>query len=151
MRNFPKISFPRLTAFLGGLLFWFPLVALAVAKNGVTGAEPNLAGNLLHMILGLIVVVLVILAGAWFLRRYGQAQSGGQGAIRILGGISLGQRERAVIVQVGETQLLLGVAPGRVQTLHVLDRPLPIPEAGKVDGASFASRLAELLKQRGLS
>lgn len=151
MRNFPKTSFPRLTAFLGGLLFWLPLTVLAAAKNGVTGVEPNIAGNLLHMILGLMVVVLVILAGAWFLRRFGQAQAGGQGSIRILGGISLGQRERAVVVQVGETQLLLGVAPGRVQTLHVLDRPLPPPEAGKVDGASFASRLAELLKQRGLS
>ena len=124
---------------------------LATVKNGVVGAEPNFAGNLLHMILGLLVVVLVILAGAWFLRRYGHARTGGQGAIQILGGISLGQRERAVIVQVGETQLLLGVAPGRVQTLLVLDRPLPLPEAGKVDGASFASRLAVLLKQRGLS
>ncbi len=151
MRNFPKITFPRLTAFLGGLLFWFPLALLAAAKNGVASAEPNLASNLLHMILGLLVVVLVILAGAWFLRRFGQAPSGGQGAIRILGGISLGQRERAVVLQVGDTQLLLGVAPGRVQMLHVLERPLPPPAVGKVDGASFASRLAELLKQRGLS
>ncbi len=151
MRRLLKNHFTELAVVAGAWLALAPAMALATAKNGVAGAEPNIAGNLLHMILGLMVVVLVILAGAWFLRRFGQAQAGGQGSIRILGGISLGQRERAVVVQVGETQLLLGVAPGRVQTLHVLDRPLPPPEAGKVDGASFASRLAELLKQRGLS
>jgi flagellar protein FliO/FliZ len=44
-----------------------------------------------------------------------------KGEIAILSGVSLGPRERAVLLRVGNTRLLVGVAPGRVQTLHVLD------------------------------
>lgn len=156
----------RLSALIGGFAMLFPALALAAAKGGMPATGPNLAGNLLDMVLGLSVVVLMILAGAWFLRRFGRVQPGGPGVVRILGGMSLGPRERAVLVQVGETQLLLGVAPGRVQTLHVLDRPLPVGSDMKAGGGNFASpgtasapamgrgftgRLAELLKQRGMS
>jgi flagellar protein FliO/FliZ len=151
MRQSPPIRFRVLPVLIGGFPLLFPAMALAAAKNGLSAAEPSLAGNLLHMMLGLLAVVLIILVGAWLLRRFGRVQPGGQGIVRILGGMSLGPRERAVLVQVGEAQLLLGVAPGRVQTLHVLDRPLPVTPDMKIDGGSFVGRLAELLKQRGMS
>ena len=48
----------------------------------------------------------------------------GSGPIEIIADVSLGAKERAVLVQVGGKQLLLGVAPGRVNTLHVLDEPV---------------------------
>ncbi|MDH5765670.1 MAG: flagellar biosynthetic protein FliO, partial [Gammaproteobacteria bacterium] len=40
--------------------------------------------------------------------------------MKILGGLSLGTRERAVLVQVDNQRLLLGVAPGRVSILQNL-------------------------------
>jgi hypothetical protein len=48
----------------------------------------------------------------------------GPGAIEILADVAVGAKERAVLVQVGRQQLLLGVAPGRVNTLHVLTEPV---------------------------
>lgn len=150
MRKFLKSCFPELVASIGAWLALTPAAVLAAAKNGLPGTEPSVAGNLLHMILGLLAVVAVIFTGAWLLRRFGRLQTGGQGALRIVGGLSLGPRERAVLVQVGDAQLLLGVAPGRVQTLHVLNQPLPLAQDRKLDAGSFAGRLAELLKQRGL-
>jgi flagellar protein FliO/FliZ len=42
----------------------------------------------------------------------------------VLAELPLGQKERAVLVRCGATQLLLGVAPGRVSTLHVLAEPI---------------------------
>jgi flagellar biogenesis protein FliO len=53
------------------------------------------------------------------------------GSIEIVADISLGQKERAVLVQVGEQQILLGVAPGRVNTLHVLAEPVAVSGGGR--------------------
>lgn len=66
------------------------------------------------------VVVLIIGLG-WLMKRVGHFPAAGKGMVRILGGVSLGPREKAVVIEAGNRKLLVGVAPGRVQTLCVLD------------------------------
>ena len=121
----------------------------AVDKAAVTlpaAAEPAIAG-LLQVVLGLLVILLLIGGTAWLLRRFTHFQATAQGNMKILGGLPLGPRERVVLIQVGDKQLLLGVAPGRVQTLHVLEQPL-LFGPDKQTGLGFAERLAIALKQR---
>lgn len=125
-----------------------PQLALAAIKSGMAPVERATAGGLLQVTLGLLVVVGAIIGGAWMLRRFGHIQNGAHGNIKVVGGVSMGARERVVLLQVGETQLLLGVAPGRIQTLHVLDKPVAVNQSN-TGGGGFAGRLAELLKQRG--
>ncbi|HFQ14566.1 MAG TPA: flagellar biosynthetic protein FliO [Gammaproteobacteria bacterium] len=105
-------------------------------------------GSYLQMIAGLLFVVLLIFALAWLVRRMGRLQSVVGGSMKLLGGVSLGQRERAVLVQVGETQMLLGVAPGSVRTLHVFDKPVVADAGPAAPGVSFADRLNAVLKQK---
>jgi flagellar protein FliO/FliZ len=101
------------------------------------------------MLFGLALVVGVILAFAWVLRRLGRVPGASSGVVRILGGASLGPRERVVLIEVGRTQLLVGLAPGRVQTLHVLDEPVDIkPGHGPSAAAGFAERLSAMLRDR---
>ncbi len=109
-------------------------------------AEPAIAG-LVQVVLGLLVILLLIGGTAWLLRRFTPLQSSAQGNMKVLGGLPLGPRERVVLIQVGEKQLLVGVAPGRVQTLHVLEQPLAFNQS-KQNGLGFAERLALALKQR---
>jgi flagellar protein FliO/FliZ len=119
---------------------------LVHALPAKTVNEPLGAGNLLQLTFGLLVVLAAIVGSAWLLRRYGRLQSGADGALHIIGGLSMGPRERVVLVQVGKQQLLLGVAPGRIQTLHVLDEPVAAgttPPQG-----SFAERLAGALVKK---
>lgn len=71
---------------------------------------------------GVLVVLGLILTLAWVARRLGMAPLGGSGPIRLLGGLSVGTRERILLIEVEGTRLLLGVAPGRVQTLHVVSK-----------------------------
>ena len=77
-----------------------------------------------QLVLGLIIVLLCIVALAWLAKRFNRLQSTPDGSLQVLGGMSMGARERIVLVQVGTKQLLLGVAPGQINTLHVLDEPL---------------------------
>ena len=104
------------------------------------------AGSLLQLLFGLIVVLVAIGVTAWLLRRLGRLPQGA-GALRVIAGLSLGARERAVLIQVGDKQILLGVAPGRVQTLHVLERPVDTAVAASGMAGGFAERLAQLMKK----
>lgn len=112
------------------------------------GVEPFAAVSVGKLFLGLIIVVLLMVAMAWMMRRMGGLSNAASGSLRVLGGLSMGTRERVVLIQVGETQLLLGVAPGRVQTLHILEHPISINETGKGERGNFASVLGAAL-QRG--
>ncbi|MBN4079192.1 flagellar biosynthetic protein FliO [Beggiatoa alba] len=110
-------------------------------------SDPNIAGNLIQTTLGLLVVLVVIAAVAWGFKRFGHFQSGMQGKLKVIGGISLGSRERVVLLQVGNQQLVVGVAPGQIRTLHVLDEPLSV-EVDKSQGTSFSSRLQSAMSNR---
>ena len=74
-------------------------------------------------------------------------------ALRVLSSLSLGPQQRVVTLQVGQgehaTCLVIGVAPGSVQTLHQL--PLPPATDMPAPGATpqgFAARLAQLTATR---
>ncbi len=118
--------------------------ATAAAK-GIAGASDPLAmASLWQLTLGMLLVLGLILGLAWVMKRSGRFQAAA-GGLRIVGGLSMGARERVVLIQAGETQLLLGVAPGRVQTLHVLDQPLPSRESSVAGG--FSEQLARVLNK----
>jgi flagellar protein FliO/FliZ len=118
------------------------------AAPKVPVVEPLAGGSLVQLGLGLFAVILLIVGLGWLMRRIGGLPGGQGGALRVLGGLSMGTRERVVLIQVGETQLLLGVAPGRVQTLHVLDRPVPTQTPSQPGKGGFAASLSAAL-QRG--
>ena len=130
------------------LLLWTCTVSAEVGKKqqGPLLSEPVGAGDYLQMLFGLLLVVGVIFGMAWLVRRMGSFQQVSHGALRILGGLSVGQRERIVLVQVGDRQILIGLAPGQIRTLHVLDKSVSIHETKTDSGISFAERLQAVVQ-----
>ena len=112
--------------------------------------EPMSVSTALAVTLGLGLVLATIIGVAWGLRRFGGFHDVLKGQLRVVGGISVGTRERAVVVQVGDKQILLGVAPGRVALLHVLDSPLEPQERSSrsVLATDFAKRLHDVLNSK---
>jgi flagellar protein FliO/FliZ len=111
--------------------------------------HPVGVGGLGEVAFALIVVLAAIFVVAWIVRRMRLASSRVGGAIDVIADVPLGQKERAVLLKVGGTQILLGVAPGRVNTLHVLTEPLeltkpPVPQPGD-PGNTFRSILMRSL------
>jgi len=110
---------------------FFTITAMAVEKSPAQVGpviEPFGAGQIVQVVLGLLLVLLAIVLVAWIMKRVGGLQSMGQGVIKPLSVISIGQRERLVLVQVGEEQLLLGVAPGHITRLHQLTETVSTPQ-----------------------
>lgn len=93
-------------------------------------AAPAMAsesGSLLRVPLALLLVLALLLGGAWLLKRLSVGQVAASQRIRVLGQISLGARERAVLVSVAGRDVLLGVAPGHVSTLLVSEGTVEQP------------------------
>jgi flagellar protein FliO/FliZ len=116
------------------------------AATGVAFGHGGEIGSLTQVTGALLLVVIGILAVVWVLRRLSRLPSGGSGGLRVVGGLALGTRERILLVEVGETQLLVGVTPGQLKTLHVLDKPLIAPGATVGSPLSFAQRLGKALQ-----
>lgn len=114
--------------------------------------EPVGVGNYIQMFFGLFIVIALIFGAAWFMRRMGSLNGMAAGNLKVLGGISVGQRERVVLVQAGKTQLLVGVAPGEIRALHVMDEPIETNvELNPKVSSGFADKLHAAIKSRSSS
>ena len=80
-------------------------------------------GEILQMLAGFAFVLLLLIGALWLLRRLGPGQHSAHRLAKVVGAVSVGTRERVVLVEVGETLLVLGVAAGNVRTLHSLPKP----------------------------
>jgi flagellar protein FliO/FliZ len=76
----------------------------------------------LQTLFALIVVLAVLGALAWFLKRYGPKVAGGNANLRVVGSLSLGGRERIVVVEVGNEWIVVGASPGRINALATMPR-----------------------------
>lgn len=87
---------------------------------------PYDADGLGSLSLTLAIVVLLLWGGIWAVRR--MRPGGGLGNARdctILRSLTLGPRERIVVVRVGARHLVIGVGSASVSLLCELDEPLP--------------------------
>lgn len=135
-----------------GLLLALPVSALAAepVATAAAAAAPvvnsGVAGQLTQLVFGLLFVLALIFFLAWLLRRVQQAGPAGKAqVIDIIGSRALGPRDRLMLVQVGNEQILLGLSPGTITALHVLKEPVHVPSASEKTTPEFAQRLMELL------
>ncbi len=102
-----------------------------------SSAAPSAGGGFAEVTLALILILALIAGLAWVTKR--MRGFGGRGAysrIQVLSEATIGLKERCVLVRVGDTDILVGVAQGNVRTLHVFpagantEAPPPPAEAG---------------------
>ena len=120
---------------------------LFAAPAAASSAPAVSAAGLLSVSLALLIVLGAIFALAWLARRMRTFGSRGRGALEILASLPLGTKERAVLVKVGDAQILLGVAPGQVSTLHVLSQPLELDRTATAGATAGRATFAALLKR----
>lgn len=109
--------------------------------------SPINSGALLETFGGLLLVLALIAFLAWLLRRTGQFNSAANGEMKIIAGLSLGSREKAILLQVGDQQILVGVTAQNIQTLHVLEKNLETQNKANVT-TGFADKLQQMMKQQ---
>ena len=104
------------------------------------------------MLFGLGVVLVVIAGMVWLLKRTSLGQAGNAGGLRVVSAVAVGPKERVVLVDVGETRLVLGVAPGHVVRLLEMERPNEAEIAiSEKTIPSFVDRLKQVVAARGVA
>ena len=127
------------------------LVLLLNGASAVAAEQPlaNSPGNLLQVLLGLIVVLALMAGAAWMLKRMGVAGAGASNVARVVGGVSVGNRERVLVVEIADQWIVVGVAPGRVNALSTMPRQdLPAATQHMPDAKNFAAWLKQTLAKR---
>lgn len=143
----------RITRLLCAGLSYLP-VLLEAAETPRRFAAPEVAasppagsaGGIGQVMLALLVVLVAVFATALVFKRLRGFNASGNHGIEVLAQASLGAKERAVIVRVAGSRLLLGVSTGHVSLLQTLPaEPDAPPSPDQL--ASQAPRFAELLRR----
>ena len=128
------------------LLALFALMTVpAVAQEVVPAVSPSslFTGDYLLQVIGSFVVVILLLIGVLvLLRRFNGVSSQMSGNMRVISSVGVGQRERVVLVQVGEEQILVGVGPGNVRKIHAFEEPVVEPSASTTPSFSDVWKVA---------
>ena len=123
-----------------------PSTATAVPAATAPMVNSGVAGQLTQLVFGLLLVLGLIFFLAWLLRRVQQAGPAGRGqVIELIGSRALGPRDRLMLVQVGNEQILLGLSPGTITALHVLKEPVQVPSSSEKATPEFAQHLLKIL------
>ncbi len=103
--------------------------------------------HVLNWSLGLIIVLSLFFACIWMMRKMGNISIHSRENMKVVSALSLGMREKLILVQVGEKQLLLGVTPGRIENLLVLEdeEQLFQQASNKQVEGEFARKLKQLM------
>ena len=121
------------------------MTAPAIAQEVAPAVSPSslFTGDYLLQVIGSFVVVILLLIGVLvMLRRFNGVSSQMSGNMRVISSVGVGQRERVVLVQVGEEQILVGVGPGNVRKIHAFDAPVVEPRASTTPSFSDVWKVA---------
>ncbi len=126
---------------------------LAVATQATThaasvgNAAPSPPG-LLGAVFALLLVLGLIIGLAWLLKRMPGSGFRPADGLRVVASLTVGTKERVVVVDVNGEQLLLGVSPGGVRALHTLATPMPETPSARLPDLKQLPDFAQLLKQK---
>jgi flagellar protein FliO/FliZ len=144
----------RLVAALAAA-FFSPLVLAADATRPAYVPPPAAAmstGSVLQVILSLLLVLATVVVVGWLLKRINLPQQGAGNALRVVSGVAVGQRERIVLVEVNDTWLVVGVAPGQVSALHTMPKGA-LPSASSATTGTdnkFQDWLKQMMEKRNV-
>lgn len=141
----PKVA----AALLASLSFSATAVLPTVPAAAAEPVRSFGAGGLLQAALGLALVVALIFLCGWAVRRFGLQAAGSGRLLKVVSSVMVGQRERVVVVEIGDSWLVLGVAAGQVRALHTLPaKNLPDgPVAATTNGLSIADAFSQKLRE----
>jgi flagellar protein FliO/FliZ len=119
----------------------------AVAAESFGAAGIGAAG--LQAILGFGAVLAVMALAAWALKRFGIARTVSGSPVKIVGGVSVGGRERVMVIEAGDQWIVVGVAPGRVNALTTMPRQeTSASSSAAPEVRSFSARLKQSVESR---
>jgi len=107
--------------------------------------------SMAQVIFSLLLVLAAFVLVARLLKRMNLPRQGAGSLLKVVSGVAVGQRERIMLVEVNDTWLVVGVAPGQVRTLHTMPKA-ELPEikgnSQTVADSKFHGWLKKVMEKR---
>ena len=123
------------------LLIGLPFAGTAAAAADATAASAG--PGLWPATLAMLVVALLAAGGTWLVARVSRQRFANSPLLRVIASVHVGPRERVVIVEAGQSWLVLGVAPGRVNAIHTLAKDDSAPLEPQRPFAEWLKKVTE--------
>jgi|GEM_PF-423470 len=138
-----KLSFSK--AWL--LLLWLVQPGLALSaeegQSELSSSSVDIFNTAyLFQVFGSLLLVFGCIFGLIFLlKKMNGIPSSQKAPVCVLGVTRIGSREKILLIEAGDQQLLVGVAAGNIRTLHTFDQPIVDSSEVNIKNTDFASLL----------
>ncbi|GAA6134832.1 hypothetical protein NBRC116188_16220 [Oceaniserpentilla sp. 4NH20-0058] len=125
--------------------------ALAAAQTAPVIANPvipNSQDQIIEVSIALALVLAMIYAIAWFVKRKQVVQGFTNIPMKTIGVIPMGVKEKIILIEVGGKQILLGVTANNINTLATFDEP--IIDISLKEERSFSQKLKDIIAQQSV-
>lgn len=132
------------------------LLLLVLPASFATGAEAAAISpttGLLQIFLGLVAVLTLMAVAAWFFKKLGPVNTGNKLPVKIIGGVSVGNRERIMVVEVADQWIVVGVTSNQINTLSTMPKQEKLVEESTYNAQEnqFSSWLKRTMDKRSES
>jgi len=136
-----------------------PLTGLLCSANAAVFAQDRVAerppampvidgSEIASLGISLVVVIAAILVVGWMYSRVRMGGGSGNDVINVVASRPLGPKERLMVIEIADQQLLVGMTATQLQTLHIFDAPV-VAKSKDGSDAGFAGRLRSAIKEFG--
>lgn len=120
-----------------------------INTSAKAGVEALSYGHAFSVIFSLLVVLAILFACAWVLRRGRGVMGVSDQKIAVTSQLSLGVKEKILLLRVGEENILVGYAGNNLRTLHSWQGDVPPTVESERPVAGFADYLSQLTGKGG--
>jgi flagellar protein FliO/FliZ len=113
-------------------------------------AKTSNTPDFLRMVLSLLIVLGVIFLLAFVVKKL-KISPNSQKHIRTVANLSVGQKERVVVIEVNNEQFIIGVTAHNVNLLHKLEHPINVEAKDELDSTTPTPRTIQALFKKGNS
>lgn len=101
-------------------LFLLSIHGACLAAEAKAPATPSAA--LAQIAYGLIAVLALMFVAAWLFKKIGPNVTGNKIPVKVVGGTSLGNRERVMVIEIADQWIVVGVTSTQINTLATMQK-----------------------------
>lgn len=97
--------------------------------------------------LGLFFVFGLLFIAAYLLKKFNASRTfAPTGPLRVISALMISNRERIILLEIGDTWLVVGIGPSQIQTLHTMPKGEPPPSS--FDEKPFGQWLKQIIERK---
>ena len=129
------------------MCIWPGMLIADVSVAKPVAAPVSAAGSLTQVMFGLACVLALIAICAWLVKKMAPGSLAGAGGLKVVGGVLVGPKERVVLLEFGDSWLLLGVTAGQVSLLQSIPRPDNTDTSQSLSSPQFSDWMKQFLQK----